>query len=147
MPALRLFILSCMALSWSVFAQAQLSFNDAYVRGLPPGQPNTAAFMRILNGSSRAIRIDDVSTPIAAKAEFHAHIHKDGMMKMEAVKSITIPATGFFALKPGGYHLMLMGLREPLRDGDKVMVEFTTDEGDSFDVELEVRSVMKEKQK
>ncbi len=66
------------------------------------------------------------------------------MMRMEKVNDITVPSTSSFSFKPGGHHLMLMGLHQPLREGDKVTIELSTEEGDTVSTELTVRSVLKE---
>ena len=49
----------------------------------------------------------------------HNHINDKGIMKMRAVKQIAIPANGSIKLQHGGFHIMLMGLKKPLREGDK----------------------------
>jgi copper(I)-binding protein len=125
-------------------AFADLTAEDAFVRGLPPGQPNTAAFMRLINSDAVDITIDRVTTDGAELAEFHAHRHHKGMMSMEKVDSITVPAGGEFILAPGEHHLMLINLSRPLADGDKVTVRMFSGDVQRLSTELMVRSVLNE---
>ena len=125
---------------------AEVMIKDGYVRGLPPGQPNTAAFMRLVNSGESAVTLMPVSSDAAAKTEFHKHSHSGEMMRMEKVDSITIPAKGEFVLKPGGHHLMLMKLNETLQEGDQVSIALSTASGETIHTTLPVRSVLNEHQ-
>ena len=61
------------------------------------------------------------------------------MMKMQQVKEIKVPASGRVELKPGGYHLMLFGLKKPLTDGDEISLTLTTNRGWTVTVPAKVR--------
>lgn len=131
----------------SVFAEPivdELVFERAYVRALPPTQTVTAAFMRLLNKSNTPIAIVGAQSTIAEKAEIHAHSHRNGMMRMERVNRISVPAHGEFVLASGGHHLMLMGLKKTLVEGDKVVIELLAEDGRIFKQEVLVRSVLNE---
>ncbi len=71
-------------------------------------------------------RLVGVATPVAAKAELHESLSENGVMKMRPVESIEIGSGQTLALKPGGYHVMLLGLRQALKEGDSfpVTVQF-----------------------
>jgi len=74
-------------------AQAELVIHDATVRAMPPGQPNTAAFLKLENTSKQAITLVSASTSVAKKAEFHTHVkNSQGVMSMQQVPSIEIAA-------------------------------------------------------
>ncbi len=96
-----------------------IAVDGAYIRGLPPGQTVTAAFMTLNNPLAQDCRLVDAASPIASSAEIHAHSHHNGTMSMRPVDSVKIPAGESFSLEPGGYHLMLFGLKEDLREGDE----------------------------
>lgn len=140
---LRLLI-ALSSLLFCLSVQAQITIENAYVRGLPPGQTVTAAFMRLRNSGDSAVNIVSVSTDSAKTAEIHTHKHSNGMMRMEKVDSVTVPAKGDLVMKPGGYHLMLIDLHKPLREGDKVKIELRADNGESISAQLDVRSVLNE---
>jgi periplasmic copper chaperone A len=124
--------------------QAELQFNEAYVRGLPPGQPVTAAFMTLHNTGLAPVEIVSASSDSAKTAEIHEHLHREGMMRMQKVDSAIVPAGGNLVMKPGGYHLMLMQLHKPLKEGDTVSIQFQSKSGETFSAKLPVRSVLNE---
>jgi copper(I)-binding protein len=131
----------------SVFAESandELVFEQAYVRALPPTQTVTAAFMRLVNNSNAPIVIIGAQSTISEKAEIHAHSHRNGMMRMERVNRISVPAHGEFILASGGHHLMLIGLKKTLLEGDKVVIELQAEDGRVFRQEVAVRSVLNE---
>jgi periplasmic copper chaperone A len=96
-----------------------ISVSDAYIRGLPPGQTVTAAFMTMNNPTDQACQLVGASSPIASSAEIHVHLHQNGTMSMRPVNAVELPAGEALSFKPGGYHLMLFGLQENLREGDE----------------------------
>ena len=88
---------------------------DGYIREMPPGQDVTAAFMTLKNSTLGLCRLTMASSVIAEKTEIHGHFYKDGMMSMRPVDGLDIPPKKSISLKPGGYHLMLFGLKEELK--------------------------------
>ena len=129
---------------WSMPASAALLIEEGYVRGLPPGQQVTAAFMRLVNSGDKPVTVVAAKTGAAERAEIHAHRHHNGMMSMQQVDRIQVPANGEFLLAPGAHHLMLINLLAPLKDGDNVQLELVLDNGQSVTQQLPVRSVLKE---
>ena len=135
------------ALGYSLLAaisSAHVEVSDAYVRGLPPGQPNTAAFMVLLNDTTDDMTLVSVSTTAAKKVEMHRHSHVNGVMQMRQVNAIDIDSGKQFEFKPGGYHIMLIGLHKPLRHGDNVALELNFASGAKVILTTVVRSVLKE---
>jgi copper(I)-binding protein len=136
--------LGAVVVFFTAVANADLLIRDGYVRGLPPGQPNTAVFMRLVNDGGESITINHSKSDSSESAEFHGHKHHNGLMRMEQVESITIPAGEEFVFEPGDHHLMLLGLIKPLRDGDQVTINLQATNGQSFTAQLPVRSVLNE---
>lgn len=99
-------------------AQTTVQVDDPWVRGTVTGQPATGAFMR-LTPSAHA-RLVAARSPVAAVVEIHEMAMDGDVMKMRQVDAIDLPAGQTVELKPGGYHLMLMGLKTPLKAGDKL---------------------------
>jgi periplasmic copper chaperone A len=95
---------------------------DAWIQEGPPSQKITAAFMLIENHSSEEIALLSAGTDVARVVELHKMELEDGMMSMRQVDSINIPAGGMVELKPGGYHLMVIGLNKALKEGEDVKV-------------------------
>lgn len=82
-----------------------------------------AVYFMIVNDTETADKLVSASTPAARKAEIHNHLMQDGVMKMRKVDGLEIAAGGRVMFKPGGYHLMLFGLTEPLKDGASIDVK------------------------
>ncbi len=114
---------------------------DAYIRAMPPGQKVTAMFVTLDNTSDHAHDLVKVESNVSDAVELHEHKHVNGMMKMGQVSSIAIPKKGSVALQPGGYHVMLIGLKQDLKLGDKVPMKLTFEDGSSQDIQPEVKTI------
>jgi copper(I)-binding protein len=95
-------------------AVAQTTVKDAWVRGTVAQQQ----YMQIT--SARGGRLVSIASPLAAVVEIHEMAMSGDVMKMHAVPGIELPAGKAVELKPGAYHVMMMGLKQPLKAGDKV---------------------------
>jgi periplasmic copper chaperone A len=89
---------------------------DAWARATPGKAVNGAAYLTI--ESAAADRLTGASTPIAGKAELHEMTMQGNIMRMRQIAGIDVPAGQPVTLKPGGVHIMLLGLRHPLKSGD-----------------------------
>jgi len=121
-PSLRRAAL-CMALAAagaSALAQpaAPVEVQDAWVRAAVPGQSGTGAFMKLT--AHAGLRLVGVTTPVAAVAEVHEMKMEGDTMRMRAVAGLDLPAHKTVELKPGGYHLMLMDLKQPIAKGSTI---------------------------
>jgi copper(I)-binding protein len=117
------FLLIATGLAVAQVAAAQVAVTDAWVRGTVAGQTATGAFMQ-LKAAVDATLVSAAS-PVASIVEIHEMTMDGGMMKMNAVDRVSLPAGKAVDLKPGGYHVMLMGLAGPLRAGDAVPLTLT----------------------
>lgn len=133
----RLLIAS--ALFVSVTAQAQVKVDDPWVRATVAPQKATGAFMQIT--SAKAAKVVAASSPVAAVVEIHEMKMDDGVMKMRAVDALALPAGQAVALKPGSYHVMLMGLKGPIKAGETVPLTLTVEGGDGKRAAVEVKAV------
>ena len=116
---LKNFFFVTILLACNIFAN-NIVISDAYVRAVPPNLKSSASFMKITNNSNKSISLMSVDSDIAKDVELHEHIMNNGMMKMQQVTHINIPANSTIVLKPGGLHVMLIGLNKKLKVGDKV---------------------------
>lgn len=119
-------------------AQAAVTATDAWVRGTVPAQKTTGAFV-VLESSEEA-RLVAVTTPAAASAEIHASEERAGIMRMRALDALPLPAGRRVALKPGGFHIMLLGLTRALAAGDQVPLTLTIEGRDGRRRRVEVRA-------
>jgi len=108
-------------LAFSSFASSHgnkvgdLSIMHPWARATATSAKTGAAYLMISNSGKTSDRLIDVKSNMSRKTQIHLSSMKDGMMKMEHVDGIEIPAGGKAELKPGGYHVMLMGLNGPLK--------------------------------
>ena len=121
-----------------VSAQAQsVQIKDAWVRSTVPGQKGSGAFMKIT--AKEGTRLTGVSSPVAGVAEVHEMKMEGDVMKMRAVPVLDIPAGGTVELKPGGYHLMLMDLKQALPVGSTVPVTLMFKDGKGAESRVDVK--------
>jgi len=130
--------LTCLGLSALPAVAGGLEIKDAYVREMPPGQTVSAAFMRLHNTTKQPIALVAATSDAADQTELHGHSHGAGGMRMQKVVRLEIPAGAQQALQPGGYHLMLIGLKRPLKAGDKVGITLLDEMGKSYSASLPV---------
>ncbi len=106
--------------------------------GAPP--VNSAAYFVVRNAGDLSDAIIRVETSVADTAELHSVTLDGGVMRMRAVDSIPVPAGGEAVLEPGGYHVMLIGIRQALVDGESVPLTLRLRSGNSVQVVAPVRS-------
>ncbi|MDO5690946.1 MAG: copper chaperone PCu(A)C [Pseudomonadota bacterium] len=105
-------------------AQAQVTIHEPWVRGTVPQQKATGLFMRI--DAAQDVRLVSGQTPVAGIVEVHEMAMEGDVMKMRQLKDGLKIAKGHaMNLKPGGYHIMLIDLKQPLKGGDTVPVTLT----------------------
>ena len=120
----------------SLPAWAQVTVERPWIRATTPGAKVAGGYMTIRNASAKPDRLTRGSSPVAAKVETHVHIKDGDILRMREVKGYDIPAKGVFELKPGGAHLMLVDLKQPLKAGDKVPVTLRFERGGEVQVQF-----------
>lgn len=93
---------------------------NPWVRAMPPSAENTAAYMTIETHTAEDLILQSASTTVAQVVEFHRMKQVGDIMEMKEVDSLRIPAGGSLVLKPDGYHLMIIHLHRPLREGETI---------------------------
>ncbi len=126
-------------LAWAGNAADSLTAREPYLLAVPPGVENTVAFMVLKNASATQHALTKASSPAARSTELHIHLQAKGMMEMRPVKQIDIPAKGETSLQPGGLHLMLIGLKKSLKEGDTVPLTLTFEDGSSKRINVPVK--------
>jgi copper(I)-binding protein len=113
----------------------------AYVPEPPPGQPNAALFMRLKNVGTESLTFSRVQCSLAARCELHAHLHANGKMVMQRLSAVDLKSGGELELRPGGLHVMLIGLKAASRAGDQVELTLLFSNGRSVPVTAVVRDM------
>jgi copper(I)-binding protein len=101
---------------------------------------NGAAYMTLRNAGPQADKLVAASTPVARTVELHTHIRDGEVMRMRPVTDIPVPAGQTVRLRPGGLHVMLIGLTEPLRQGATVPMTLRFERAGETTVQVEVQA-------
>jgi periplasmic copper chaperone A len=117
---------------------ATLAIAHPFARATPPGAQIGGAYMTIDNTGAAADQLVRASSPAADAVQIHSMAMQGNVMRMREVSGLDLPAGGRVELKPGGYHLMLVGLRKPLAEGTRVPLTLTFAHAGSIDVEVAV---------
>ena len=120
------------------YSLGQIQIDHPWSREMPPSAPNAAAFF-VLHNHGAADRLVTVSSPQAQKAEIHEHVHHNGMMKMQQVQGVELPAGGEVQFAPMGYHVMLFGVRQQLKDGERFPLTLRFEKAGEVQVEVAVQ--------
>lgn len=121
--------------------QAQVTVANPWVRGTVAGQKATGAFMTLTSASEA--KLVSVSSPVAGVAEVHEMSMNNGTMTMRAVSGgLALPAGKAVELKPGGYHVMLMDLKQPVKAGDTVPLTLVVEGADKARQTVEVKAAV-----
>jgi periplasmic copper chaperone A len=91
-----------------------------YARSTAPGQRNGSAYLKLRNGGTSTDRLVAVSSPAAASVEMHSMRMDGDVMRMRELPAVELAAGAAVDLRPGAEHLMLIGLRQPLKAGDSI---------------------------
>lgn len=138
---MKKFILAALISVSTLFASS-IEIEGAYARATPPHLPNSAAFMTIKNTTSESISVVSASSNVSKVVELHTHTMKDGVMKMIQIPKIDIPANAETTLKPGGLHIMFIGLHNPLKKGESVTLRLNFSNGESKEITAPIKTVM-----
>ena len=124
----------------STASAAGVHVEDGWARSTVEGMKMGGAFMKIHNDEAKQDFLVGGSSPVAERIEVHTHVNDNGVMRMREVKGgIPLEAKGVTELKPGSYHVMFMGLKKPLKEGEKVPVTLKFKNAKPQTVQLEVK--------
>lgn len=139
----RLLIASLLNSALMASAHAQVIVKDAWVRATVPQQKATGAFMQLT--ASQDSRLVSVSSSAVPVVELHEMSMQDDVMRMRQIPALELPAGKRVALAPGGYHLMLLDLKQPMEAGDRVpltlVFEGKAGERETVQVTAQVRAL------
>jgi len=120
--------------------QPGVRVTDAWVRAAPVGATAGAAYLVVTNTGPAADRLVAGASPAANQVEVHEMSMDGGVMRMRPVAGgLAVPEGGSVALKPGGYHIMLIGLKAPLRAGGTIQLTLTFEKAGSVGLRVPVR--------
>ena len=127
-------------LSFSVFAnESTVSVSNAWIKAVPPVAKMSAAFMDLKNNADKDRTLVDVKANFSKGVELHTNKKVDVVMKMRPLKKLSLPAGESVSLKPGGHHIMFIGLKNKLKKGEKKELELIFQNGENLKVKLPVK--------
>ena len=135
---MRKALIGSILLTGLVFAQPKIEVKDAWVREVPPTSKMSAAYMVIENKGSEADKLIDANNNASQITEIHETVEG----RMRRVKALEIPVGSKVELKPGGYHIMLINLNKPLKEGEKVEITLKFEKSGEIKVEAPVKKGM-----
>ncbi|RWB61274.1 MAG: copper chaperone PCu(A)C [Mesorhizobium sp.] len=137
------FLLACVPGAFAhEFKIGDLEIGHPWSRATPPGAKVAGGYFTVTNKGNSPDRLLSISSDISDKAELHEMGVKDGVMTMRPVSGgLEIPARGKVALKPGGYHLMFVGLKRQPKQGEKFPATLTFEKAGSVAVEFAVEGM------
>ncbi|MDD1012956.1 copper chaperone PCu(A)C [Pseudomonas rubra] len=123
------------------YTVGELHIAHPWSQELPPNAPNVAAYFVVHNNGKTADTLLSVDSPISDDAQLHEHVHQDGLMKMQQVKSVEVPAGGDLKFAPGAYHVMLMQPKDRslLTDGKRFPLTLHFKNAGAITVEVAVQ--------
>ncbi|MCZ7566495.1 MAG: copper chaperone PCu(A)C [Burkholderiales bacterium] len=141
--ALAALALAAVILGTAPLAVAQVNVSAPWVRGTVAPQRSTGAFMKIVSPSDAALV--GAASPAAKQVEIHEMAMVNNVMRMRPIKELALPAGKEVELKPGGYHVMLMGIERQFKKGDVIPITLSIRGKDgtvqTVEVEAEVREL------
>jgi copper(I)-binding protein len=138
---LRALTLATTLLATSLAAQSQTSVKEPWVRGTVAQQKASGFFAQL--SSAQGGKLVAASSPVAGVVEIHEMAMDGNVMKMRAVSAVDLPAGKTVELKPGGYHVMLMDLKQQLKPGESVAVRLVVEGKDGKRETVEVKAAVK----
>lgn len=116
-----------------------LTIEDPWARASAGGQTNGAAYLKIKNAGATD-KLLAASAPVANVVELHTHVTEGTVMRMRKVEAIDVTGGTTTELKPGGLHVMLIGLKAPLKAGEKFPLTLRFERAGEVKVDVEVRA-------
>lgn len=129
----------------SVLAQeiksGDITVVSPWARATPGGAKVGGAYLELKAAAGAGDKLVSASSPAAGTVEIHEHAHEGGVMKMRRIDGLAVPGGGTVALKPGGYHLMLMDLKQPLKQGETVKLDLVFEKAGKVAVEAKIAPI------
>jgi len=122
-------------------AGPQISVEDAWARPVPAAGGNGAVFMRLVNSGGEADQLVGGESPVAGGVEVHQTKMEEGVMKMEHIPGLEVSPKDEVLLEPGGYHVMLIEVNQPLAAGDSLPITLRFEKSGEMKLDVQVREM------
>lgn len=136
------FVAALVAVAEPALAQSSIQIEQPWSRATPSGAKTAAVYMTIDNKSGTADRLVGATSNVADNLQIHEMKVENGVMHMRQIPGgLPIPAHGSVVLKPGGYHVMLIGLKKPLAAGEKFPLTLSFEKAGNMLVTVPVQAM------
>lgn len=128
---------------WGAAAQAagDIAISDAYARATPPGATVGAIYFELRNRGTQDDRLLSADSPVGERTEVHTHTMQDGVARMHEVEAVEIPAGESVSFEPGGFHIMLLDLKAPLNEGDRIPLTLSFERTGQLELTVPVKKI------
>ncbi len=133
------FFAASLGLAPALAQNTNITVEDAWSRATAPRQPTGATFLTINNSGNTPDRLIGVASPAAETAGVHRTVNENGVLKMRPAGVVEIPANANVALAPGGLHIMLIGLTQPLKKGRTLPITLTFEQAGAITIEAAIQ--------
>ena len=124
------------------YKTGKMMIEHPWVRVTIPGRPG-GGYMTVHNMGDQADKFLSATSSMAERVEIHTHIMKDGKMMMRRIEHVEVPAKGHVEFKPGGLHLMIFGMKNQIKPGDKLPLTLVFEKAGSVEMEVLVEGMGK----
>lgn len=131
-------VLLGLVLAGTASASGGLTVSGAWVRVLPGDLP-AGAYFTLKNDTDGDVTLTGAAAPDFTRAMLHNSVSRDGVEKMVHVDAVPVPAHGEIRFQPGGYHVMLMKRRHPLKIGESIPITLRFDDGRAVTADFRLR--------
>ncbi|MEO6782651.1 MAG: copper chaperone PCu(A)C [Bradyrhizobium sp.] len=136
-----------LALSAGGYVHAQtptsntITIEHAWARATPGGAKTGAAYLTLINTGPAADRLLGATSPVADKIQFHKESEENGVAQMRELQTVEVAAGAKVAFKPGDMHMMMVGLKQPLKEGQTIPLVLRFEKAGNVDVTVPVAKV------
>jgi copper(I)-binding protein len=138
--ATLLLALAATAAAAHEYKAGAIEIDHPYARSTAAGQPNGGGYMKLVNGGGAADRLLSVSANVARSVELHEMAMDGNVMRMRQVDGIALQSGQTVELKPGGYHVMFVGLKAPLKAGDSFPMTLKFEKAGEVKVQVKIEA-------
>ena len=133
-------LFATMALAHS-FEKGEIQIRHPWARATPPGAKVGAGYLEIRNNGAQPDRLLSATSPAARQVEMHITEHAGEVARMRQLRAFEVPARERLTLEPGGAHLMLVDIVQPLKKGERFPMKLRFERAGEIEVEFEVQEM------
>jgi copper(I)-binding protein len=138
MTLVVLAFLTCATTTRAEDTSSGITVSHSWARATAPSAKNGAAFLTITAPPSLSDKLIVARSPAAERVQLHRHVMENGIAKMQSIAAIEVAPGKAVTLDPHGLHLMLVGLKSPLKEGDRITLTLVFEKSGDLPVEVPV---------